>query len=338
MWREIKRLIHEHNRFLLTTHVNPDGDGFGSACAITELLLLLGKQVGFVVDSPIPDRFRFLDYHSIFTEFDPSCDYSSYEVLIVLDANRAERIGRVAQIAELPNIHTLCIDHHNTDRPLGNVAALEPNACSTGAMVYTLYREYGFDLNVRAASGVYTSVISDTGRFSYSSTTRKAHKIADDCIKIGVDPELMYSALYQQVPMTHVHLLAEVLRSMRMYENNRLVVFTLDEDGRHDDIVDERGIPVDMEYLLDFGKSIAHVECVVLLRKVGEGVRVSLRSKGDLDVGQVCRILGGGGHAKAAGAVVDGTVTGVESLVINALKQLLSTAESPSAAKPLARS
>ena len=134
MWIDIKKIIQANERFLITTHVNPDGDGIGAACALTELLLQMGKKVKFVCDSPIPVKFSFLDYHSTHQVYDPRADYSDVQVLIVLDTHKRERIGRLATLIDKPNVETLCIDHHEVEKAFTKHLVIDPKACSVGVV------------------------------------------------------------------------------------------------------------------------------------------------------------------------------------------------------------
>ncbi len=325
MWRDVKRIIQKHNVFLLTTHVNPDGDGVGAACALTELLLHKGKRVRIVCDSPVPSKLSFLNCHGLHEQYQPEGDYSDVEVVIVLDAHRRDRIGAVAAILDRPGVVAVCIDHHEAASVFTPHAVIDPHSCSVGAMVYTLCKECGYGLNLNAANGIYTSILCDTGRFSYSSTTRKAHKIADECIKLGVDPDAMYSKLFQHLSMAQMQIFSRALQSMELYLDNKVLIQTLT-------LADCRAIGVDamelenldLEYILEFDKSVGDVECVALLREVGDDkVRVSLRATAHLDLTMVSRDLGGGGHSKAAGALVHGSLHNVKVRILEGLASLL---------------
>ncbi|HEV8051801.1 MAG TPA: DHH family phosphoesterase [Parachlamydiaceae bacterium] len=325
MWRDIKKIIHLHENFVLTTHLNPDGDGIGAACAMTELLLQMGKKVRFVCDSPIPAKFSFLDYHHTHEVYQPNGNYRDCEVLIVLDTHKRERIGRLSELIDDPTILTLCIDHHEVAEPFTKHLAIDPKACSVGAMVYTLYKESGFDLNSRAANGIYVSIICDTGRFSYSSTTRKAHKIADECIKLGVDPDHMHTQLFQHVSLSETKLFAMALQGMETYLDNKVAVQHLSKEacdrieGFSTDLEH-----VDLEYIHDFNSLVEDVQCFVLMRDLGKNrVRVSMRSKTDLDISHLVHSLGGGGHANAAGLFWEGPTDEIKSRILELLEQLL---------------
>lgn len=325
MWRDIKRILQKYDHFLVTTHVNPDGDGVGAACALIELLLQIGKRVRFVCDSPIPAKLHFLNYHDLHEQYDPRGNYKDVEVVIILDANRRERIGGVANILDQPGVVSICIDHHPASYCFADYCEIDPASCSVGAMIYTLCKECGFDLTQNAANGIYTSILCDTGRFSYSSTTRKAHKIADECIKLGVDPDKMYAQLFQQLTVSQLQIFSRALQGMEMHLGNRVLVQTLRlEECRAIGIDAPELENLDLEYILEFDKSVGDVECVALLREVGaDKVRVSLRATGDLDLSPLTIALGGGGHSKASGALVSGTIDEVKRQLLQSLESLL---------------
>ena len=136
--------------------------------------------------------------------------YCDAQVLIVLDTHQLERVGKLKHLVDSKNLFIVCIDHHPLMESFADMLIVDDKACSVGAMVYTLFKESGIPLNLNAAEGIYTSVICDTGRFCYSSTGRRAHKIADECLKIGVDPSYIYSQLFQQVPLEHMHLFTQI--------------------------------------------------------------------------------------------------------------------------------
>jgi len=330
MWQDVETAIEQYHNFLLTTHVHPDGDGIGSACALSELLLARRKKVRFVCDSPIPNKFRFLDYHGTFEEYLGLHHYADVDCAIVLDAHKLDRIGDVAQVVQRPDVVSLCLDHHHASNPFTPLGVIDPSACSVGAMVYTLYQDFSLPLNLRAANGIYTSIFCDTGRFSYASTTHRAHRIAQECIQLGVDPDAMYNRLFQQLSMSQLQIFARVLQHMEAHCQNRLLVQTL----RLSDVADmsmtaEDIEELDLEYILEFDRLVAKVDCVVLLREVGGGnVRVSIRTKAHVDVTHVMERLGGGGHSHAAGALVEGTIEQVKDKVLQEVAPLL-TANNP---------
>lgn len=304
MWREINAIINDHQHFVVTTHVNPDGDGIGAACALIELLRLQNKEVRLVCDSPIPEKFHFLDFHGVFESYDENCGYEDVEVLIVLDTQRRKRIGRLAELLRRDKVTSICIDHHQPAETFTQYVAIDSNACAVGALVYTLFKASGFPLNREAATGIYASILCDTGRFCYASTTRKAHKIADECIKLGVNPTELYSKLFQQLSIDETELFADALRSMEYFYDKKVVFLTLRSEAYSDKSLSLAHM--DLEYVHEFAKMIRDVECVALFRELGpKQVRLSIRSKAEHDMQLLVKDLGGGGHAAAAGVHMD---------------------------------
>jgi phosphoesterase RecJ-like protein len=325
MWREIKKVIHQHQNFLLTTHLNPDGDGVGAATALTELLILMGKRVRFVCDSKIPSKLSFLDYHGTHEIYDTSHDYSRVEVIIVLDTHKKERIGHIADLFTNPSVIKICIDHHPALETFADYSAIDKEACSAGAMIYGLYKECGYELGFQAATGIYTSIICDTGRFSYSSTDRKAHIIADECMKYGVDPDVMHSRLFQHVSIPQTRLLVNALQGMETYLNNKVIIQSLSLSDSEKIGIDPLEIEnADLDYIHDFNKLIEDVECTVLLRELPNShVRVSVRSAPSLNICKIMEGLGGGGHRNAAGVSIKGSLEDVKKQIIGLIENLL---------------
>jgi len=328
MWQQIKRIIDENQNFLLTTHENPDGDGIGSACALTEFLLHLGKNVRFVTDDIIPSKFAFLNFRNNHEVYDKNRDYSQFQVLLVFDAHRKERLGRAANLLNTENLIIACIDHHPmiaSEELFAPLNIINPSSCSVGAMLYTLFTEYSIPLNLQAATGIYTSVFCDTARFSNSTTTPQSHQIADACIKLGVDPDQIYSRLYQHLPLAQVKMFANALNRMETHLNNRVLIEQIcreDYEASGSEILDIEHL--DLEYIHEFNKLIENVDCVILLRELPDNhVRVSMRSMSYLDISQVMRALGGGGHSKAAGLTWKGSIGEVKHKILEILKEQL---------------
>lgn len=323
MWHKIQETIRNHQHFLLTTHVNPDGDGIGATSALAELLISMGKDVRIVCDSKIPSKFSFLDSRGLFEIYETSSDYSEIQVIIVLDTHRKDRVGRISLLIDKRDIKTIFIDHHLADGFIEYETLIDPHACSAGAIVYDLFKESNISLNFEAASGIYTSVICDTGRFSYSSTDLKAHHIAEECMMAGVDPDLMYSKVFQHVSMPQIRILIQALQSMETYFDNKVVIQTLslsdcDKIGFNPFEIEN----VDLDYIHDFNKLIEDAECVVLLRELPcQQVRVSIRSTSNLDIGKLMNDLGGGGHKHAAGVSIKGSLFEVKQKILELIQE-----------------
>jgi bifunctional oligoribonuclease and PAP phosphatase NrnA len=284
-----------------------------------ELLLFLGKEVVFVSPSMIPEKFQFLDFHNFFQVYEENKDYPC-DIFFLLDAHSKERMGKLSSVLDKQNCKTIAVDHHPLTETFADVNVIDDKACSAGSMIFILCKEFGFDLTLEAATGLYCSVICDTGRFSYASTNRKAHKIADDCIKAGVDPDAMYVRLFQKVSLAEFNTFKKAMQRMELYFADRVIIHTIllcDYENA--------GVAIqDLDYIHEFNKSIENIECVVVLSELSsKQTRLSLRSNGYLDTGSLMRVLGGGGHSKAAGVTLQKPIEEAKKIVLSLLEEQL---------------
>lgn len=324
MWQDIKQIIEDNEEFLLTTHINPDGDGIGSAVALMELLLSLGKKVIFVCDTPLSEKFRFLDYHGLFCSLEEISQKLNPQVVIILDTSKEERIGKVAEWIYKEGVVSVCIDHHPVEKIFTPHAVIDSNACCVGTMIYSLYKhEYQKELNYQAASGIYTSIITDTGRFSYESTSQQAHQIAEACMNTGINPCEMYSRLFQQVPLYQVQIFKQALMAMELHCDQKVALWPI----RYEDYASMCGDqhPVfhqDLDFIHEFNKGIQGIECGVILWELpDQRVRVSVRSKSSVNSTTLMAELGGGGHPHAAGAMLKDRFDTAKNRIISLLEK-----------------
>lgn len=305
MKKTLLPFLKAHSTFDLVTHVDPDGDGIGSMVALGVLLEALGKKVRLVLQASLSERFEWLN-----VPFEVGGALTG-EALIALDVQRAKRLG-----FQLPN-NSACIDHHVGQAEEFAVAWIDPTCCATGQMVYQLFVEFGIPLTLKAAEALYTAIVCDTGRFSYSNTNEQAHQIAQACIERGVNPDRLNARLFRHLPLSQAKIFARVLERMEICLSNRVAVQTL----RMADCGEEL---LEVDYLHDFNKAFEEVECVVLLRECPGGqVRISLRSREVIDAGQLMRRFGGGGHKRAAGGLFFGSLDQAKAHLVRDLEKAL---------------
>jgi phosphoesterase RecJ-like protein len=278
--------------------------------------------VRLVCDSPFPVRLGFLDPRRLYEPFSPQADYSQEGVIIVLDTHCLKRVGRVADLITKASRTIICIDHHLPTHFFTPHTVIDPQACSVGAMIYTLFKEMGHSLNLTAANGIYASIVCDTGRFSYASTSRKAHKLADECLRIGVDPDEVHTHLFQQIPSAHLRVLGRVLGRMELYAQGRLVVQMIAKEDYEDLGVD----PNDLDFIIELNKSVQGAQGGLLLRELPSGqIRLSARGSASVNVERPMKALGGGGHTRAAGAVLPGPLEVAKDRAVRLLMAELAT-------------
>lgn len=323
MWLQIKEAIEKHQNFVITTHIHPDGDGIGSAAALIELLHKLGKNCSFICDSPIPEKFQFLNFRNLFEVYEGQP--LNPEVLFILDTSQPHRIGGLSKLLENKKLVSICIDHHPFEESFATHEQIDSQACATGALIYRLYEYMHLQMSLLAATGIYVSILCDTCRFSNSCSDGRALSIANECIKMGVNPDDVHSRIFQRVPLEEMKVFAAALQRMETYFDNKVVVLEIkQEDYPEDNQILEF---LDLDYILDFNKAIKEVECVVLLRELPDDkVRVSLRSKNGFDIREIVKKMGGGGHKNAAGANVSGTIESVKSLIVSHLEKKIPSA------------
>jgi phosphoesterase RecJ-like protein len=320
-------LIARRARFLLTTHINPDGDGLGSEVAMALWLEALGKSVRILNDSPVPAAFALLTADHGIETFElerAEARFGEADVLIVLDTGNRQRIGRLAPVIDRHAIDVAIVDHHVSHDGFGRVNVIEPEAAATAEIVYGLIRESGVALTAPMAEALYVGLMTDTGSFRYSNTDGPAHRMAADLLDAGIDPQRIHAQVTSHATPGRLRFFGEVLSAMRVLEGGRLVVLEASPEQFH-----RHGlVGADTEGLVDMPRSIAGVEVVALFSEVDPGkVKASLRSTGRVAIDQVCSRLGGGGHPHAAGVLLHGTRERAQERLLPEIARLLAALE-----------
>jgi bifunctional oligoribonuclease and PAP phosphatase NrnA len=327
-----RRAFHDfvaaHRHFLLTTHINPDGDGLGSEAALALWLRSLGKQVSVLNDSMVPNAFLFLTRVQTFETFEPELAESRFteaDAFVVLDTSNLQRVGRLAQVLDRHLIPVAVVDHHvSHTQGFGKVNVIEPEASSTGEIVYDLILEAGGEITPGIAEALYIALMTDTGSFRYSNTDSRAHRMAADLLGRGVDPQKMHAQVHSHASAGRLRFFGEVLSALEMIEDGRVAVL----EAAPEQFQKHGLVGSDTEGLVDIPRTIAGVEVVVLISEVEPGkVKVSLRSTGRVAIDQVASRLGGGGHLHAAGVMLRGSRAEARARVLPDLTRLLSGLE-----------
>ncbi len=325
--RAFHEFVASHKSFLLTTHINPDGDGLGSEVAMAHWLRSLGRTVRVLNDSVIPTAFLFLARTQVFEVFEAELGQqrlAGSDALIVLDTSNRQRIGRLSPLLDQHLLPIAVVDHHVSHAGFGRVNVIEPDASSTGEIVFELIRESGAQITPDIAEALYVALMTDTGSFRYSNTDSHAHRMAAELLGHGVDPQKVHSQVNSHASAGRLRFFGEVLSRLELLDQGRLVVLEASPDQfqRH-------GLTgADTEGLVDMPRTIAGVDVVALFSEVEAGkVKVSLRSTGRVAIDQVCSRLGGGGHAHAAGVLLRGTRAEARARVLPELEKVLAGVE-----------
>jgi phosphoesterase RecJ-like protein len=292
--------LRSHDRFVVVTHENPDGDALGSLLGATLGLRALGKDVVMYLGgaTPLPAEYRFLDLAELTREVPLDAEE---RVLLAVDCANDRRIGPDTAVVERAAL-VIDVDHHHDNTRFGDVNLVVPDASSTAEVMRDVLRELDVELTPGIAEALYVGLVTDTGRFQYTNTTPKALRLAAELVDAGADVHGIFRHVYETVQFAKLKLLARALDRARVFEGGRLVVSYL----LREDFVDVGAEEPFSEGIIDHLRAVEGSEMVALIREPprdeGPTRRVSLRSSHDeIDVSAIARARGGGGHRQAAG-------------------------------------
>jgi phosphoesterase RecJ-like protein len=314
---EVQRIvdaIRARQRFVVSSHERPDGDSIGSALAMAYALRALGKAVRVVNRDPAPppmQAFPGVPGIEIANQID-----GEFDAAIVMECSDLSRTG----VAGLDRFFVINIDHHPGNKGYGDIRWFDESAAACGEMVFTLIRALDVPLTVEIATHIYLAILTDTGSFHYSSISPQTFDICRQTLEAGVDPVALARSVYDSNNMGRLKLFGSVLRAMRLDQSGRIAIVYLD----HEMAREAGGTYEDTEGLVNLPLTVKEIQAVVFFKQLqGEEYRVSLRSKGDVDVGSVAKAFDGGGHKNAAGCTVNGTIDSVQNIFIQMIDQAI---------------
>jgi len=306
--------LREHDRFLVVTHENPDGDALGSLLATTLALRQLGKDALMFLsgDAPLPREYAFMQLDGLRRELP---DDMEERVLVAVDCAKVDRIGPDRAPVERAKL-VVNIDHHHDNSRFGDINLIAPEASSTGELLRDVFRELGVELTAEIAEPLYIALVTDTGRFQYSSTTPKSYRLAAELIEAGADFHAVFRQVYESLELAKLKLLARALDRTRVLEGGRMIVSYL----LRTDFAEVGAVEAYSEGIIDFLRAVEGAELAVLIREpprdTGPARRVSLRASIDeLDVSAIARAFGGGGHRQAAGFSSEASIDEITELI-----------------------
>jgi phosphoesterase RecJ-like protein len=318
-------LIRERQKFVVTSHTRPDGDAIGTALGLFHLLEAMGKQATVVFTDPIPDIYQFLPGVERIVSHVPA---GSIDAAIFLESGTLERASLdAAEFAAAAPAFTIHIDHHQSGTTFADFNWIDPTACAVGALVYDLAIASGAPISKAIADCLYTAVVTDTGSFNFPGTTASTFAMAQHLVECGVVPNKIAQAVFFSNPPAKSRIVGIVLSRIEIQGSIAWSYLTLDDLKKTGAVVE------DCEGTVNQLINIAGVQAAVLLRELQPGTefRLSLRSKGDIDVSRVAEHFGGGGHRNASGCTLNGTLAQASTSILAALREaeLLATATAP---------
>ena len=319
-WSAFVDLVRRHQRFLLTTHVRPDGDGLGSMLALGDALEQHGKSVYMVVASVLPPRYNFLDPTQRIRRFElPGDAYRDADLAIVLDTGTWNQLGDFGPfLRELP-VPKVVIDHHLTQDDLGAMRIVDTTAEATGRLAYEALTALGGPLKPESAHCLFVALAMDTGWFRHDNTRPATFELAARLVEAGARPTAAYAALFEQNTPGRLRLTGLVLGRLTMEHGGR----TCHAEIRKDDYAATGAVPQDSEDLINYTRSVVGVEVgLCFMEQPHGGIKVSFRSR-RLNVARIAEQFGGGGHRLASGATIDSTLEDARTRVLAAVAAAL---------------
>ena len=321
----IERLAREFRAgrsVAISTHINADGDGCGSETALARLLAQRGMKVKIVNPTPWPETFRFLLGTDVTDATDEGpAALNDVDLLVVLDIADVKRLGSLADTVRGLRIPKLVIDHHiPSDEPPSTDILADTTACATGELIYDVGVTLGLEITPAIASALYVAVLTDTGGFRFSNTSARCLAVASQLLAAGVEPEEMYRRLYASLPVGRLHLLRDALATLEVDPAYGISWISVAAGA-----AEEYGLKSeDLEGIAEHPRSVGGTRLAVFFRDLGHGkIKVSFRSTGAVNVNDFARQFGGGGHARAAGALIPGTMDEVRHNVIAAAREFV---------------
>lgn len=314
-----KKILTRASSVVITTHLHPDADGIGSQVALCLALKQIGTDAVCVNEEPLLERYKYLDPkgtvigHQQFVE---QKHQGKIDLLIVVDTNTANRIGpKMAKLAEMAN-HILYIDHHPCSDQTKETHCIDTTKAATGELVGTIIESIGVEYTKDIALPLYTAILIDTSSFRYPTVSYATHEMIAKLLKTGVRPPYAFNQINGTKRMEHMHLLGTVLKNTKMTDDGKVAWLTISEDNIKQFDID----PEDTHSYVNHLLILDNLEVACMFRQQGDEVKISFRSGGNVDVGKIAHILGGGGHNHSAATVICGKLDQVIESTIALVK------------------
>ncbi|HVN48328.1 MAG TPA: bifunctional oligoribonuclease/PAP phosphatase NrnA [Bacteroidota bacterium] len=304
-----RQIIESHQRFLLTTHINPDGDGLGTEVALALYLQKLGKQATILNCSATPYNYLFLDKLFPIQHFQNQTQATlidDAEVILVIDTNHLDRVAAMKSYVENSKALKICIDHHLDPAEFADIYILDEPSSATGEIVYRLLSYLnGRTIDRETAIALYTAIMTDTGGFRYPRTSPEVHKIIANLIQMGADPVAIHEFVYERGQINRLQLLGMALATLQLAHDGKVAYMILTKHMFEVTHTSE----VDTDAFVPYTLSIDGVKVGLMFTEMDHGIKINFRSKGDIWINQLAKEFGGNGHKNAAGArIADGTL------------------------------
>jgi phosphoesterase RecJ-like protein len=316
MLQKIADVVRENQKFLITSHVRPDGDSIGSTLALYHILKNMGKTVTIYNQDRTPDNYSFLPGSDRIEHVLPAVE--DFDAVFILDCSELDRVGDVAP--RIANIRRLInIDHHISNRHFCELVFIDENASSTSELVFRLAQKMKIDLNREAADNLYAGILTDTGGFRYSNTSEASLLAAAGVVAAGASPQWISENIYERNPLSKIKLLAQTLKTLEIEMDGRVGSLVVTQKT----LADAGAVMELTEGFVDIPRTIEGVVVSVLYSEMNDQFfKISLRSKEKFNVAGIAERFGGGGHINAAACRYKGDIAAAKMAVGAAVREL----------------
>lgn len=320
----ILEIIKGSKRILISSHESPDGDAVGSMLGLGLGLEQLGKEVVYFNKDGVPEMLTFLPHSDRIRRSLKGIE-GDFDIAFALDCTGTNRAGvefeKFLESGRCRNV--VIVDHHQTNNSSADFHLLDPASSSTGIIIYSLLKTLSVNIDSSIAENIYTTIVGDTGSFRYTNTNPDTFRVAAELVEHGADPSEVSQALFESEPLRKLKLIGLVLNTLEVTDDNRIASVYIDRS-----MFSESGAcREDTEGLVNIPRSLKGIEVAVLLReesgKDGLHWKASLRSKGEVNVAEIAETYGGGGHRRAAGCSISGTLSEAKDRIYGSIREVL---------------
>lgn len=307
------------DRFLVVSHVQPDGDAISSTLVVDWLLRKLGKSTVLINESELPSRLSYLDNVATIINYKTDTPEQKFDSIIAVDCADFKRIGEVAACFSA-DYRLLNIDHHPTNNGFGTVNLIRENAAATVEILFDLIESSGIELDLSTATAIYTGLLTDTGGFRYSNTSPRVMEIGSKMLALGVAGNELADLLLERMTLAKLKLLKLSLNRLSFTDNLEIGWLYIGKD----DIKECGAVPEDLEGIVNYALNVDGVEVGILFKEAEDGsVKASLRSAGKANVAEIAQAFGGGGHVRAAGCRLEQSLPQAIDQLVEAVRKAL---------------
>ncbi|MFN7170433.1 MAG: DHH family phosphoesterase [Candidatus Omnitrophota bacterium] len=313
----INKVVEEIEKgriFLITSHINLEGDALGSELSLAYLLKMLGKNSFVYNASALPNNYKFLPLLYFLDK--PRYKIDDFDTAIVVDCSDFVRIGKIKNLITSKK-RIINVDHHPDNNYFGTANLVDPTASATGEIVFRLFKRIGVPLNRDVALCIYTAIVSDTGGFRNENTTARTHRIVSQLLNYDLKPSLVFENIYEMYSPARMRLLGLSLENLNIDRKRGIAWMSVSQR-----LLKNSGASLDdVDGFVEIMRSIKGIKLAILFQEIEKNqIKVGFRSREGVDAGNLARIFGGGGHFAASGCILKGNLEEIEKKVLNEIR------------------